>query len=72
MVADLMESAKAPGEYREDVGSLLTPKLFALYFTELTTGLNEDSFSTKAVLFLLCSAAAEMEAELIVPKEAFS
>ena len=65
-VAELMERAKARGEYRKDSDSLLAARsFFALYFIELVAGLNEDTFNPEKTLLQLRAAVLQLETGLI-------
>lgn len=65
-VAEMMERAKARGEYRRDVDSLLAARgFFGLYFLELLAGLNEEVFDPVQALDRLREALALFEKGLV-------
>jgi AcrR family transcriptional regulator len=65
-VAEMMERAKARGEYRRDVDSLPAARgFFGLYFLELLAGLNEEVFDPAPALDRLGEALAQFEKGLV-------
>lgn len=65
-VAEMMEGAKARGEYRRDVDSLLAARgFFGLYFLELLGSLNEEVFDPVQTVDRLRAALVQFEKGLV-------
>ena len=69
-VAGLIDEAKARGEYRSDVDSLLAARSFyGLYLLELIGALNEDVFDPLEILDRLRATVMQLETGLQSGKE---
>jgi hypothetical protein len=65
-VAELMDGAKARGEYRSDAQSLLAARsFFGLYFIELVGALNEEVFDPHQTSDRLRAAVMQFENGLL-------
>jgi AcrR family transcriptional regulator len=69
-VAELMETAKRQGEYRQDVECLIAARgFFGLYFIELVSGLSEDVFDPDVTTNRFAMALRQFESGLLSPGE---
>lgn len=69
-VAELMETAKTQGEYRQDVDCLIAARcFFGLYFIELLNGLSEDTFDPGITAHRFALALHQFEHGLLTSRE---